>query len=43
MERLIEKTLFYSRWLLASLYLGLVLAMVFLTITFAREVIHIVP
>ena len=40
MERLIEKTLFASRWLLAPIFLGLSLAVVALTIKFFKELLH---
>jgi len=41
LERLIEKTLFASRWLLAPIYLGLSLALLALGIKFFQEVIHV--
>ena len=41
MERLIEKTLFASRWLLAPIYLGLSLALVALGIKFFQEAFHV--
>ena len=41
MERLIEKTLFASRWILAPIYLGLSLALVALGIKFFQEVFHV--
>ena len=41
MERLIEKTLFASRWLLAPVYLGLSLALVALGIKFFQELFHV--
>jgi uncharacterized protein (TIGR00645 family) len=40
-ERMIEKTLFASRWLLAPLYLGLALALVALGIKFFQEILHL--
>jgi len=40
MEKLIEKTLFASRWLLTPIYLGLSLSLVLLTIKFFQELIH---
>jgi len=40
-ERLIEKTLFASRWLLAPIYLGLSLALVALGIKFFQEAFHV--
>jgi uncharacterized protein (TIGR00645 family) len=43
MERLIESTMYTSRWLLASIYLGLSLAVFLLGIKFFQEVAHIFP
>ena len=40
MERIIERTLFASRWLLAPIFLGLSLAVVALTIKFFKELYH---
>jgi uncharacterized protein (TIGR00645 family) len=40
-EKLIEKTLFASRWLLAPVYLGLSLALVALGIKFFQELFHV--
>ena len=40
-ERAIEKVLFASRWLLAPLYLGLVLGLVALLVKSSQELIHI--
>ncbi|QCK85711.1 TIGR00645 family protein [Phreatobacter aquaticus] len=37
----IEKTLFASRWLMAPFYLGLVIALALLLITFGRELVHL--
>ncbi|MCX7888334.1 MAG: TIGR00645 family protein [Rhodobacteraceae bacterium] len=37
MERLIERGLFASRWLLAPMYVGLVIALAVLLVVFARE------
>lgn len=42
-ERLIEKTMYRSRWLLAPIYLGLTLALLALGIKFFQEVFHLVP
>jgi uncharacterized protein (TIGR00645 family) len=42
-ERLIERVLFASRWLLAPLYLGLALVLVIVAIEFFRELVHAVP
>jgi len=41
MERLIERTLFASRWLLAPIYLGLALMLFALAIKFFQEVWHV--
>lgn len=43
MERLIEKTMYRSRWLLAPIYLGLTLALLALGIKFFQEVFHLLP
>ncbi len=40
MEKLIEKTLFSTRWLLTPIYLGLSLALILLAIKFFQELIH---
>ena len=40
-ERVIERTLFASRWLLAPLYLGLSLALIGLGVKFFQEVGHL--
>lgn len=42
-EKTVETTLFRSRWLLAPLYLGLMLCLVMLMIKFIQEFLHIVP
>ncbi len=42
MERLIEKALFASRWLLAPIFLGLSLALVALAIKFFQELFHVI-
>ncbi len=41
MERLIEKALFASRWILAPVYLGLSLALIALGIKFFQEAYHV--
>jgi len=41
MEKLIEKTLYRSRWVLAPIYLGLSLAVIALGIKFFEEVYHL--
>ncbi len=38
-ENALEKTLFASRWLMAPFYLGLVIALIGLLVTFAREIV----
>ena len=43
MERIIESTLYASRWLLAPIYLGLSLAVLLLGIKFFQEAFHIFP
>ena len=42
-ERTFEKGLFASRWLLAPMYAGLVLALGLLVIVFARELLYYLP
>ncbi len=42
LERVIEKLLFASRWLLAPLYLGLSLALIALGLKFFQEAFHVV-
>ena len=42
-ETAIESLVFGSRWLLAPLYLGLVLALALLLVKFAKEFLHFVP
>lgn len=41
MERLIEKSLYASRWLLAPIYLGLSVALIALSIKFFQELYHV--
>ncbi|WIO74898.1 TIGR00645 family protein [Porticoccaceae bacterium LTM1] len=41
MERIIEQTLYRSRWLLAPIYLGLSLAVVALGVKFFLELVHL--
>jgi uncharacterized protein (TIGR00645 family) len=43
LERLIEWLIFASRWLMAPVYLGLIVALGVLTITFMRELYLMVP
>ncbi len=42
-ERGLEKLLFASRWLMAPMYLGLVVALGMLAVVFLRELFHYVP
>lgn len=42
-ESALESLIFGSRWLLAPLYLGLVLALGLLLVKFAKEFLHFVP
>ena len=39
-ERLIESTVFYSRWLLAPMFVGLALGLVLLLVSFISEFVH---
>jgi uncharacterized protein (TIGR00645 family) len=43
LERLIENTIFASRWLMAPLYLGLIVALAILIVTFFRELVLQAP
>jgi len=43
LEICVENILFHSRWILAPLYLGLVIALLLLTLKFGQELWHIVP
>ena len=40
-ENLFERLLFTSRWLMAPIYLGLVLALVLLLVKFGKELLHL--
>lgn len=42
-ERVMENTLYASRWLLAPVFLGLSLALLALSIKFFQELIHLLP
>ena len=42
-ERVLEQTLFQSRWLLAPFYLGLVLSLLLLLAAFVSELLHAIP
>ncbi len=43
LEMKFEQLLFASRWLLAPVYLGLVIALFMLMFVFARELLHYIP
>lgn len=43
MEKLIERTMYASRWLLAPIYLGLSLSLLALGIKFFQEIFHTIP
>jgi len=43
MEKMIEKSLYAARWVLAPLYLGLSLALLLLTLKFFQEALHFLP
>lgn len=43
LESALETLVFGSRWLLAPLYLGLVLALALLLVKFGKEFLHFVP
>ena len=42
-ERTLEHGLFASRWLMAPMYLGLVVTLAMLMVIFIREILHYVP
>ena len=42
LERLIESIVFYSRWLLAPMFVGLALGLVFLVVSFISEFVNFV-
>lgn len=43
MERILEKAMYASRWLLAPIYFGLSLALLALALKFFQEIFHILP
>lgn len=43
LERVVEKSLYASRWMLAPVFLGLSLALLALGIKFFQEVVHLLP
>lgn len=42
-EKRIEQLMYFSRWLLAPIYLGLSVSLLMLAITFFKELIHTLP
>ena len=42
-ERFLERGLFASRWLMAPMYVGLVIALLALVVIFVQELVHVVP
>ena len=43
MERILENSMYASRWLVAPVYFGLSLGLIALTIKFFQEIFHILP
>ena len=43
MEKLIEKLMYSSRWIMAPIYLGLSLVLLALGIKFFQEILHVFP
>lgn len=43
LETILERGLFASRWLMAPMYVGLVIALLALVVIFFQELIHVVP
>lgn len=42
-ETFLERSLFASRWLMAPMYVGLVIALLGLVVIFFQELVHVVP
>lgn len=42
-ETFLERSLFASRWLMAPMYVGLVVALLALVVIFIQELVHVVP
>jgi len=42
-ENLLEKTMFASRWIMAPVYLGLIVCLIFLLYVFIHEIIVFIP
>ena len=43
LETLLERSLFASRWLMAPMYVGLVIALLALVVIFFQELFHVIP
>jgi uncharacterized protein (TIGR00645 family) len=43
METVVEKILYYSRWLLVPMYMGLAVLLLFLTVIFVGDLVELVP
>ena len=43
LETILERGLFASRWLMAPMYVGLVIALAALVVIFFQELIHVIP
>ena len=43
MERILERFIFASRWVLAPFYVGLIVALAMLLVKFAQELLHVAP
>ena len=43
MERMLERFIFASRWVLAPFYLGLIVALAMLLVKFVQELFHVAP
>ena len=43
METVVEKILYYSRWLLVPMYMGLAVLLLFLTVIFVKDLFELVP
>lgn len=43
LENLVEKLLYNSRWLLAPMYLGLAVLLLFLMVVFVKDLVHLLP
>lgn len=43
MEKTVEKALYYSRWLLVPMYMGLAILLIFLTAVFVMDLVELFP